>query len=115
MKIEELEESETYSFDGVILNSYMLADICKKCNNNLFYDYRFDASFCPHCNEWVEDPCDMNESVHDEMYGGSDADKAKYPLAKKIPEKPLDRPKGIVPEDDYFGNSCKSSVEITID
>ncbi len=81
MKIEELKEGALYSFDEVILYSYMLPMHCKKCHNHLFYDYRFDASFCPHCNNWVENPIDMNDSC-----SLSDEERKKYPIADKIPE-----------------------------
>ncbi len=114
MKIEELKEDIVNSFDGVILHSYMLADRCMKCYENLWYDYRFDASFCPHCNEWVECPTDMNVMVNDSDSSCSNEEKEKYPLAKAIPEKPLNRPKGVMPEDDYHGSRAKEAVTITV-
>jgi len=30
---------------------------CEKCNIKLLYSDRFDAHYCPNCNEWKEANC----------------------------------------------------------
>lgn len=48
--------------DEVIINDIRIEGFigdrkCPKCNNFEIYYKKYDAYFCAHCNEWIEDKC----------------------------------------------------------
>ena len=115
MEIKELKEPLTFSFDGVIIHSEKMAMKCDKCNRNLWHDFRFDAHFCPHCNEWKSTPSDMHLALHENRNIYYDWELAKFPLVKEIPNRPLDRPKGVNPGNNYLWQIVAGSVKIEVD
>lgn len=39
------------------INGFILEVKCEVCNYNLIYFDKYDAEFCPNCNEWLAANC----------------------------------------------------------
>lgn len=57
MRIFEDEEKYIVYIDGFEVEGFICESFCKKCSHFQIYYERFDAYFCPQCNEWSEPKC----------------------------------------------------------
>ena len=59
MEIIEKDDLTAVLFiDGVKVEGQIVEDKrCKSCNQIIVHHYRYDAYFCPECNEWLENQC----------------------------------------------------------
>lgn len=61
MKIYENRNKRRVGINGMKIGGCILKQICSVCRKNLVYYDKFDADFCPSCNEWKQEKCsDMN-------------------------------------------------------
>ena len=55
MKI--IEEDDKVIIDGEAIEGFVADDVCSKCGTKQIYYEKYDAYFCPTCNQWLENTC----------------------------------------------------------
>ncbi len=46
--------------DEITIEGEFVDQKCENCGQATIHAYRYDAEFCPTCNEWVGPPCGPN-------------------------------------------------------
>ncbi|MDD4564211.1 MAG: hypothetical protein PHE79_01800 [Eubacteriales bacterium] len=68
-------ENDKVTIDGIRIEGFISDDRCKVCNQNLILYKKYDALFCPECNQWAESKCSDPDCVY----------------CRNRPDKPLER------------------------
>ena len=56
--IKQKRERALVFIDGVKIEGQIVEDKrCESCNQVIIHHYRYDAYFCPECNQWLERQC----------------------------------------------------------
>ncbi len=64
MEIREEAEKSLVFINGLAIFAFVDEELCHKCNKNKLYSYDYDAFFCIHCDEWLEQPCQDPDCKH---------------------------------------------------
>lgn len=56
MHIEE--RGQKVIINGYEIMGWITVETCTKCGSNMLMNRRWDATFCPQCNEWKEKNCE---------------------------------------------------------
>ena len=87
MNILELEKNKL-KIGNQTITGFVRDEKCDRCSCNLIYDDKFDADFCPDCNEWKDIRCpDTN-----------------CEMCKNRPSKPLNTSEFITSKDITYNN-----------
>ena len=118
MKIKKLDPPLTYSFDGVIVRSNPCpkeSKRCPRCGKRQWFHWRYDAAFCPHCNEWIETPSDMEYALMLLDRYPLGALEEELPPEWPAPMHPLDFPVGVMPIEDWLWTFEVKGIRIGVE